>query len=100
MSTPWEGGHPHRGGRAGGACPEAVTAREPEFRAEPTQSADPAGNQRLTATSGSVLLVLFVAGCLTLLKPERLPIGPIAPRVVPAVGERPAHWGGSGSLIP
>jgi hypothetical protein len=44
-----------------------VTTREPQIREEPTRDADPAGNERLTAMTGTVLLVLFVAECLTLL---------------------------------
>jgi hypothetical protein len=35
---------------------------------EPGQRANPAGNERLTAMTGAVLLVLFVAECLTLLE--------------------------------
>jgi hypothetical protein len=49
-----------------------VTTQEPKVRTEPTYGADPAGNQRLTAMTGAVLLVLFVAECLTLLKLGRL----------------------------
>jgi len=44
-----------------------VTTREPEVREKPTRLTDPAGNERLTAMTGAVLLVLFVAECLTLL---------------------------------
>jgi hypothetical protein len=44
-----------------------VTRREPHTREEATCRADPAGNERLTAMTGAVLLVLFVAECLTLL---------------------------------
>ena len=44
-----------------------MTTRETEIREEPTRHADPAGNERLTAMTGAVLLVLFVAECLTLL---------------------------------
>ena len=44
-----------------------MTTRETEIREEPTRQADPAGNERLTAMTGAVLLVLFVAECLTLL---------------------------------
>jgi hypothetical protein len=44
-----------------------VTAHEPEVRQEPARTAYPAGNERLTAMTGAVLLVLFVAECLTLL---------------------------------
>jgi hypothetical protein len=44
-----------------------VTTRETEIREQPARSADPAGNQRLTAMTGTVLLVLFAAECLTLL---------------------------------
>jgi hypothetical protein len=44
-----------------------VTTRETQIREEPTRRADPAGNERLTAMTGAVLLVLFVAECLTLL---------------------------------
>jgi hypothetical protein len=44
-----------------------VTTRETQLRAEPTRRANPAGNERLTPMTGAVLLVLFVAGCLTLL---------------------------------
>jgi hypothetical protein len=44
-----------------------VTTREPQVREEPTGHADPAGNERLTAMTGAVLLVLFAAECLTLL---------------------------------
>jgi hypothetical protein len=45
-----------------------VTTRERELREEPARSADPAGNQRLTAMTGAVLLILFTAECLTLLQ--------------------------------
>jgi hypothetical protein len=44
-----------------------VTTRETHLHQEPTRRADPAGNERLTAMTGTVLLVLFVAECLTLL---------------------------------
>jgi hypothetical protein len=44
-----------------------VTTREPQVREESTRRADPAGNERLTAMTGAVLLVLFAAECLTLL---------------------------------
>ena len=50
-----------------------MTAREPQGREAPApadlgdRAADPAGNERLTAMTGAVLLVLFVAECLTLL---------------------------------
>lgn len=44
-----------------------MTTREPEIREKPTRPTDPAGNERLTAMTGAVLLVLFVAECLTLL---------------------------------
>jgi hypothetical protein len=44
-----------------------VTTRETEIREKPTRPTDPAGNERLTAMTGAVLLVLFVAECLTLL---------------------------------
>ena len=44
-----------------------MTTRETQIREEPTRRADPAGNERLTAMTGAVLLVLFVAECLTLL---------------------------------
>ncbi len=44
-----------------------MTTREPQIRAEPAHRADPAGNERLTALTGTVLLVLFLAECLTLL---------------------------------
>jgi hypothetical protein len=44
-----------------------VTTRETQILQEPTGRANPAGNQRLTAMTGAVLLVLFVAECLTLL---------------------------------
>jgi hypothetical protein len=44
-----------------------VTTRETRIREEPARHADPAGNERLTAMTGTVLLVLFVAECLTLL---------------------------------
>jgi hypothetical protein len=44
-----------------------VTTREPEIREKPTRPTDPAGNERLTAMTGAVLLVLFAAECLTLL---------------------------------
>jgi hypothetical protein len=39
---------------------------------EPGQRANPAGNERLTAMTGAVLLVLFVAECLTLLNLGKL----------------------------
>lgn len=38
-----------------------------QVRAQPSLQASPGGNQRLTAMTGAVLLVLFVAECLTLL---------------------------------
>ena len=44
-----------------------MTTRETQIRAEPARRADPAGNERLTAMTGAVLLVLFAAECLTLL---------------------------------
>jgi hypothetical protein len=44
-----------------------VTTRETQIREKPASRADPAGNERLTAMTGAVLLVLFVAECLTLL---------------------------------
>ena len=49
-----------------------MTTREPQVRAEPTRHANPAGNERLTAMTGAVLLVLFIAECLTLLNMGRL----------------------------
>ena len=39
---------------------------------EPGQRANPAGNERLTAMTGAVLLLLFVAECLTLLNLGKL----------------------------
>jgi hypothetical protein len=44
-----------------------VPTRETQVRADPARRADPAGNQRMTAMTGAVLLVLFAAECLTLL---------------------------------
>ena len=44
-----------------------MTTRETQIHEEQTRRADPAGNERLTAMTGAVLLVLFVAECLTLL---------------------------------
>jgi hypothetical protein len=44
-----------------------VTTRETQIREKPTRRTDPAGNERLTAMTGAVLLLLFVAECLTLL---------------------------------
>jgi hypothetical protein len=44
-----------------------VTTRGTHVRDEAARHADPAGNERLTAMTGAVLLVLFVAECLTLL---------------------------------
>lgn len=44
-----------------------MTTRETEIREKLARPADPAGNERLTAMTGAVLLVLFVAECLTLL---------------------------------
>ena len=44
-----------------------MTTREAQTREEPTRPANPAGNERLTAMTGVVLLLLFVAECLTLL---------------------------------
>ena len=44
-----------------------MTTRQTQIRAEPARRADPAGNERLTAMTGAVLLVLFAAECLTLL---------------------------------
>ena len=53
---------------ASGRCHyEAVTTREPQVREEPVGRSYPAGNERLTAMTGAVLLVLFIAECLTLL---------------------------------
>jgi hypothetical protein len=43
-----------------------VTTRETQGLQGATRRADPAGNERLTAMAGAVLLVLFVAECLTL----------------------------------
>jgi hypothetical protein len=44
-----------------------VAAQEQQVREQPTLRTNPAGNERLTAMTGAVLLVLFVAECLTLL---------------------------------
>ena len=44
-----------------------MTTREREIREKPARPTDPAGNERLTAMTGAVLLVLFIAECLTLL---------------------------------
>ena len=44
-----------------------MTTGETQIREEPTRRADPAGNERLTAMTGAVLLVLFAAECLILL---------------------------------
>lgn len=49
-----------------------MTTQEREVRGKPPRAADPAGNQRLTAMTGAVLLVLVVAECLTLLRLHRL----------------------------
>jgi hypothetical protein len=49
-----------------------VTTQTRDVLAKPARSANPAGNQRLTAMTGAVLLVLFVAECLTLLQMGRL----------------------------
>jgi hypothetical protein len=48
-----------------------VTTRERETPVKPAGSANPAGNQRLTAMTGAVLLVLFVAECLTIFHLQR-----------------------------
>ena len=44
-----------------------MTRQETHIREEPAGHADPAGNERLTAMTGAVLLLLFLAECLTLL---------------------------------
>ena len=44
-----------------------MTTRQTHIHAKPARSAGPAGNERLTAMTGAVLLVLFIAECLTLL---------------------------------
>jgi hypothetical protein len=44
-----------------------VITRETRIGDEPAGRADPAGNERMTAMTGAVLLVLFAAECLTLL---------------------------------
>ena len=44
-----------------------MNTRGTQIHEERTRHADPAGNERLTAMTGTVLLVLFVAECLTLL---------------------------------
>ena len=49
-----------------------MTTREREIGTQPARTANPAGNQRLTAMTGAVLLVLLVAECLTLLQLGRL----------------------------
>ena len=57
----------------GGRCQhEVVTTRERETPVKPAAGANPAGNQRLTAMTGAVLLVLFVAECLTIFSLQRL----------------------------
>jgi len=48
-----------------------VTTRERNVQATPAGSANPAGNQRLTAMTGAVLLVAFVAECLTIFHLQR-----------------------------
>ena len=49
-----------------------MTTREREAPVQAADSAGPAGNQRLTAMTGAVLLVLFVAECLTIFSLQRL----------------------------
>ncbi len=49
-----------------------MTIQERPTAAQAARAANPPGNQRLTAMTGAVLLVLFVAECLTLLQLGRL----------------------------
>jgi hypothetical protein len=85
--------------------------REPGRRAEPRRAgvADPAGNERLTAMTGAVLLVLFVAECLTLLNMGHyltlhvflgmLLIGPVALKIGSTLWRFTRYYTGSAAYV-
>jgi hypothetical protein len=76
---------------------------------DPTRRADPAGNERLTAMTGAVLLVLFVAECLTLLNVGHyltlhvflgmLLIGPVALKIGSTLWRFTRYYTGSAAYV-
>jgi hypothetical protein len=86
-----------------------VTTRQRETTAQPARSADPAGNQRLTAMTGAVLLVLFVAECLTILHLQRwltlhvflgmLLLGPVCLKIGSTLWRFTRYYAGSAAYV-
>lgn len=86
-----------------------MTTQEREVREQPASHADPAGNERLTAITGAVLLVLFVAECLTLLNLGNLLtlhvflglllIGPVALKIGSTVWRFTRYYTGSAPYV-
>jgi hypothetical protein len=83
--------------------------RGPGHRAEPVSHADPAGNERLTAMTGAVLLVLFAAECLTILNVGHyltlhvflgmLLIGPVALKIGSTLWRFTRYYTGSAAYV-
>jgi hypothetical protein len=86
-----------------------VTTQEREIGGKQARAADPAGNQRLTAMTGAVLLVLFIAECLTLLRLGRLLtvhvflgmllIGPVCLKVASTLWRFTRYYTGSPAYV-
>jgi hypothetical protein len=86
-----------------------VTTRERETQAERARSANPAGNQRLTAMTGAVLLVLFVAECLTIFHLQRwltlhvflvmLLLGPVCLKIGSTLWRFTRYYTGSAAYV-
>ena len=86
-----------------------MTTREREAAAKPARAADPPGNQRLTAMTGAVLLVLFVAECLTILHLQRwltlhvflgmLLLGPVCLKIGSTLWRFTRYYTGSAAYV-
>jgi hypothetical protein len=86
-----------------------VTTRERETTAKPARAADPPGNQRLTAMTGAVLLVLFAAECLTILHLQRwltlhvflgmLLLGPVCLKIGSTLWRFTRYYTGSAAYV-
>jgi len=86
-----------------------VTTRERDVQATAAGSANPAGNQRLTAMTGAVLLVLFVAECLTIFHLQRwltlhvflgmLLLGPVCLKIGSTLWRFTRYYTGSAAYV-
>jgi hypothetical protein len=86
-----------------------MTTRERDVQATSAGSASPAGNQRLTAMTGAVLLVLFVAECLTIFQLQRwltlhvflgmLLLGPVCLKIGSTLWRFTRYYTGSAAYV-